>query len=286
MNNSPASPLATVDNGDINGALSALRADGAVRVRGFIGTDTVDSINAELEPHVSARGGGFRGANDDFYGSNTVRIQGLARKSRTFVDNVLLNPTLLGVADGFLLPTCGTYWMSQAETIFIGPGSDAQPLHRDDLNWSIAARMEVDFQVSALVALGDYDAEVGATVINPGSHEQRGTGPVPAELEPGDAILYSGRVLHGGGANRTADRWRRALYVGMIASWLTPEEAVAASIDAEFAATLPPRARQLLGWADQSGNPEGSGNRHATALKLWQMDAGDVARTDGVFLQD
>ena len=31
---------------------------------------------------------------------------------------------------------------------------------------------------------------------------------VPAELSPGDAMLYTGRVRHGGGANTTRDRVR------------------------------------------------------------------------------
>lgn len=280
-----APELARLERHDTEGILAALERDGGVIVRGFVSRQSVDRINEDLAPHVSTRGGGFRHDNDDFYGSNTVRIQGLARKSRTFVDDILLNDTLRLVADDVLLPSSGTYWMSQAETIFIGPGSAAQPMHRDDLNWSVAARMELDLQVSALVAVGDYDAEVGATVVDPGSHTGSPRGPVPAEMEPGDALIYTGRVMHGGGANATTDRWRKAIYIGMIVSWLTPEEAVAASLDAEFVAGLPPRARQLLGWGAQAGNPSGSGKAHADALKLWQMDAADTEAT-GSFVQD
>ena len=51
------------------------------------------------------------------------------------------HPTLLAVADRVLLPNCGDYWMSQSETIFIGPGNAGQELHRDDLNWNLAAQL-------------------------------------------------------------------------------------------------------------------------------------------------
>ena len=172
-------------------------------------------------------------------------MQGIAAKSRTFVDEYLLHPTLLDIADRVLLPYCGDYWMSQSETIFIGPGNERQSLHRDDLNWNLAAQLRVPLQISVLVALGDYDAAVGATHVVPRSHRWPLDRPIdPAmsqqvELEPGDALVYLGSLLHGGGANVTTDRWRKALYLSYLVGWLTPEEAVPLGIDPEVVATLP-----------------------------------------------
>lgn len=268
--------------------LETMDRDGGLVIEGLLSPAVVDRIDRELTPAVTARGPGFRpGFDDSFYGSNTVRVQGVAAKSRTFVDEYLLHPTLLDIADRVLLPYCGDYWMSQSETIYIGPGNERQALHRDDLNWNLAAQLRVPLQVSVLVALGDYDAEVGATHVIPRSHRWPLDRPFDdsmsqqVELAPGDALLYLGSLVHGGGENVTADRWRKALYLSYLVGWLTPEEAVPLGVGAEVAATLPPRARQLLGFA---GLPERATDDPAeAALALWQLDADAPQVVDGTF---
>ncbi len=265
-----------------------LRRDGAVVVEELLDPAQVASINEEIEPHVAHRAPGFHHSPDDvFYGSNTKRVQGLAWKSPTFVDSILLNPTLLDVADRLLLSSCGNYWMSQAETIYIGPGNEAQELHRDDLNWGPAARLGIDLQISILTAVGDYDADAGATVVIPGSHLWPLDQPVdradarPVELEEGSSLLYLGSVVHGGGRNVTADRWRKGIYVSYLLGWLTPEEAVAMSLTPERADALPQRARELLGWSSLHGSTKSEGAEGA--LQLWQLDEQDLERMDGLF---
>lgn len=264
-----------------------LRRDGGVVIVGVIDDATASRIDAELAADLVNRRPGFLHHDDAFYGSNTKRVQGLAGKSRTFVDALLLHPVLLAIADAVLLANCGDYWLSQAETIYIGPGNRAQPLHRDDLNWSHAARLGIDLQVSVLTALGDYDAAVGATMVVPGSHLEPLDQPIdpararPVQLDPGSSLVYLGSLVHGGGANCTADRWRKALYIGYLVGWLTPEEAVARSVTPEVAARLPDRARELLGWASIRGNRQVSGP--AAELCLWQLDDADVESGGGLF---
>jgi hypothetical protein len=273
---------------DSDHLLEIIDRDGGLVIRGLLAPATVERIDRELGPAVTARGPGFRaGFDDTFYGTNTVRVQGIAAKSRTFVDEYLLHPTLLDIADRVLLPYCGDYWMSQSETIYIGPGNEQQALHRDDLNWNLAAQLGVPLQISVLVALGDYDADVGATHVVPCSHRWPLDRPFDAsmstqvELAPGDALVYLGSLLHGGGANVTDDRWRKALYLSYLVGWLTPEEAVPLGVGSDVAATLPPRARQLLGFA---GLPERATDDPAeAALALWQLDADAPAVVDGTF---
>lgn len=269
--------------------LETIDRDGGLVITGLLTPEAVDQIDRDLAPAVAARQPGFReGFDDTFYGRNTVRVQGIPAKSRTMVEEYLLHPTLLDLADRVLLPYCGDYWMSQSETIFIGPDNPAQTLHRDDLNWNLAAKLRVPLQISCLVALGDYDAEVGATRVIPRSHLWPLDRPideslaVQVELEPGDALVYLGSLVHGGGANRTADRWRKALYLAYLVGWLTPEEAVAVGVGPELARTLPVRARQLLGFA---GMPEraAADDPAEAALALWQLDADDPQVTDGTF---
>ena len=133
MNDSQRSdPLAPLDVGlerlpadtDPDKVADVLRRDGGLIIEGLVTPTAARAIDAELAPHVEGRHAGFNPEFDDvFYGSNTKRIQGLAAKSRTFVHEILLNRVLLDLADRILLPSCGDYWMSQAETIFIGPGN-------------------------------------------------------------------------------------------------------------------------------------------------------------------
>jgi len=266
----------------------AMDRDGAVVVTGLLTEAQARAIDTELAPHADRREPGYD-THEEFWGARTKRFQGLPAKSPTYVSHVLLSPTLLGVADAVLRPHCGDYWISQTEAIFIGPGQTAQELHRDDANWSYATPLGHELLFSALVAVGDYDAEVGATMVVPGSHrwpEGRVADPGqarPVELEVGDALVYLGSVHHGGGANRTSDRWRKAVYCGFLLGWLTPEEATALALTPEQVDALPPRARQLLGWTSQHGTPATEGVQGA--MQLWQLDRDDCARLAGRFGQ-
>ncbi len=266
----------------------ALERDGGIVVRGLLSEDVCAALETDLAPFVEARGQGFRPDNPHaFYGGNTRRVQGLANKSATFVSQLLLHPTLLALADRILLPNCGDYWLSQAETIYIGPRSEAQVLHRDDINWEIAARLGIPLQISVLCALGDFDAAAGATMVVPGSHTWAAgraldsAAASPIEMERGDALVYLGSLVHGGGANTTPDRWRRALYLSYLVGWLTPEEAIAVSLDDDRARRLPARARSLLGRANLRGLHRCDGSR--VELELWQLDELDLERRAGAF---
>ena len=252
--------------------------DGGVIIEGLLSLDETHTLHDQIQPHVDRRSLEFRkdSTDDEFYGKKTIRIQGLAAKSRQFVDSILLNNILLGIADQILLPNCGNYWMSQAETIYISPGNPAQALHRDDINWSFAANQGINLQISALVALGDYDAEVGATMVVPRSHRGGYGSPInsihaePVEMKQGDALIYLGGLAHGGGANTSTGRIRKALYIGFLLGWLTPEEAVPLAIPAEIAQTLPDRARALLGLSGLHGNTATQGIE--SFARLWQVD--------------
>ena len=92
---------------------------------------------------------------------------------------------------------------------------------------------------------------------------------VPAELEPGDALVYSGYVLHGGGANQTTDRWRKAMHLSVVAGWLTPEEASPLDFALGELADHSPRVQQLLGHRSYDPRPHRGGGlwlRHVKEL--------------------
>jgi ectoine hydroxylase-related dioxygenase (phytanoyl-CoA dioxygenase family) len=181
---------------------------------------------------------------------------------------MLDNPVFEKIADAVLLPRCGSYWVNTGQVMFIGPGEKAQVLHRDANNWWEYMRATwpnaPEVTISAMIGLEDVTEELGATRVVPGSHrwEQlerfEDYDSVPAELGPGDAFIYSGNVLHGGGANQT-DRWRKAMHLSFVAGWLTPEEACALDYTTEELKSQTPRVQRLLGHRSYSALPHPGG---------------------------
>jgi len=277
-------------NSEISKIVDVIKKDGGVILTNLISPSHATAFASELQDAVDHRQPGFLAGHDDtFYGTNTIRMQSMARRSKTWVNEMLLNPVLLSLADEILHPHCGDYWLSQSELIYLGPNQAPQELHRDDLNWPFAATVpNIDLQLACLIAIGDYDAEVGATRVVPGSHlwpKDRVAQPheiVQAEMEPGDALIYTGSLVHSGGENKTNNRWRKALYLSYLVGWLTPEEAVPLAISPELARTLPKRALELLGLSNLPSR-EGAFGAEA-ALQLWQLDEDDLISANGAFL--
>ena len=193
-----------------------------------------------------------------FHGASTKRFCGLAARSRTFVYHALLNPILLALADRLLLPNCADYWLNTGQVMAVGPGEQAQYLHRDENNWPEAVAANREITVSCMFALSDFTIDNGATVVVPGSQNRppglvRGDDPSPeqvayATMPAGSGMVYTGKIIHGAGAN-TTEYWRYGMHVSFVVGWLRPEEASPLVIDRDLASLLPERARTLLGWS-------------------------------------
>ena len=213
-----------------------------------------------------------------FHGASTKRFCGLAARSRTFVDHALLNPMLLALADRLLLPNCADYWLNTGQVMAVGPGEQAQYLHRDENNWPEAVAANREITVSCMFALGDFTIDNGATVVVPGSQNRppglvRGDDPSPeqvayATMPAGSGMVYTGKVIHGAGAN-TTEYWRYGMHVSFVVGWLRPEEASPLVVDRDLASLLPERARTLLGWS--SYQSVGGG-------RTWLVDFEDASR--------
>ena len=255
--------------------LEAYEADGALVVEGMVPGGIVADLCAAattyaegVEPGVADQGMGEDGKF--FVGANTIRFSSLGRITPAYFD-LLDDETWAAIADAILLPHCGGYWVNTGQVMYILPGEPAQALHRDADNWWEYVRSAwpdvVDVTVSAMIGLGDVTEETGATRVIPGSHRWpdlvyhlHDHETVAADLGPGDALIYSGYVLHGGGANTTTDRVRRAMHLSFVAGWLTPEESCALDYTAADLADRSPRVRQLLGHRSYSPVPhEGGG---------------------------
>lgn len=270
-------PTATIDEID-----AAIDAVGAVIVEDVFDLATLDRLRGDVAPWLDQTPAGSRSGDPEwelFHGRHTVRLNGLAAKSSTFVE-FCLHESILGLADRRLVPEGGSIQISDTQVIAIGPGEEAQYLHRDQSGWPWFNHLLPDGPeviVIAMVALTDFTEANGATRVVPYSHvlpdhdglfdPERS---VPAEMAAGSVLLFSGKTVHGGGANRTADEWRSALHVSYLQGWLRPEEAHAFAVPHDVAAALPRRAKELLGFAEYNPAPQGGG-------RLWLVDFEDPA---------
>ena len=261
---------------------AAIEEVGAVIVTDLIAPEVLARLTTDLAPWQAATPAGSRSGDPEwelFHGQHTVRINGLAAKSSAFVD-VCLDDTILGVADHRLIPDGGMLQINDTQLISIGPGEPAQYLHRDQSAWPWFNQLLPDgpeITVIAMVALTDCTAANGATRVVPSSHMHADrddlfdpTRTVPAEMGAGSVLMFSGRTVHGGGANTTTDQWRTSLHVSYLLGWLRTEEAHPFAVPPDVVRGLPPRARELLGFTKYDPAPLGGG-------RLWLVDFEDPA---------
>jgi hypothetical protein len=184
----------------------ALDEDGGLIVDDFISPDLLERLRADVMPHVARHPGGSGDPSEfwaDFHGRETKRITGLCAKSSAWAE-LLCDPLYQEMGDHYLGENA--YHLNTAQLICIGPDETPQMLHRDEQNWPAASGQPHEITITAIFALTDFTEENGATVVVPGSHhwtdlerevrpEDRGR----ATMKAGAALLYSGKIIHGGG---------------------------------------------------------------------------------------
>ena len=259
--------------------LEVFSRDGGVIVHNMLSDEVRNSLRSELAESMQSTDAGTKSSDkgvQEFWGSNTKRFTRLAYRSKSFRDHVLVHPLLRGVANSELGPHCASYWMNTGQVMIIGPGEKAQWLHRDADNWPlILGPTAIPVTVSCMFALSDFTAEGGATRVVPGSHKwddfsrKAQDHEISQAIMPaGSALIYSGTVLHGGGANTTSTVWREGMHLSFLVGWLTPEEAGCIGIPEDIARTLTPDQQQLLGYRCYSGDVK--------AARLWTIDYEDI----------
>lgn len=244
--------------------LEIVATDGGVIIKEFLTADQVARFNADVESHMNALRPGSSHEDEfiaDFHGSNTKRLTNLVTHSETFRNEIIDDDLVHELLDKTFLEESGTYWMTTAQVIEIGPGNKAQVLHRDLENWYPFIGMGPkgpEVIVNFLIAFTDFTEENGATRVIPASNhwedfEDRGRpeDTIPALMNAGDALFFSGKTVHGGGANRTSDEYRRAVALAFNPGFLTGEEAYPFLIDMDIAKKLSPRVQRLVGFRSQ-----------------------------------
>lgn len=251
--------------------IALMQRDGAVIVRDFLDPQMLSALKADLEPHIKSRPvGSWKHPNDrfaksgSFAGEMTKRIGGLAAKSPAFV-SLICHPTILACADHFLRPSCGSYYLNGSQLMVVGPGSSEQLLHRDEGDWPHFPPPKPELTINWMFALNDFTKANGATRVIVGSHLwQQGEQPdesmvTQAVMPAGSALFYTGKVLHGAGANRTADEWRHGMWFAYCLGWLRQYENQFLASPPEVARTFPKVAQELLGYKTHNPAPRPGG---------------------------
>lgn len=267
--------------------VAGLKESGAVIVEGMLNAETLARFNAEIDEHLGAADSERPLLNPlitAFFGPHTRHITGVAAKSRTFVDEVLIHPVLMAACDAILRPSCADYRLNVAHVLDRGPGAEQQLLHRDELVWVHMPRPHPELQLASIIALEDFDADNGATRVVPGSHRwplerEPGQGElVAAEMPAGAAVIYLGSTIHGGGANVTRDRRRRGMHVSYNLGWLRTEENNYLTATPDVVRSMPRRAQQLLGYSVHDAILSGGGYLGAvdTRNPLDMLESGEL----------
>ena len=224
-----------------------IEQDGAVIVHQFLDSNLVSTLNKDLTPHLEST---------RLDPSGRYKLYGLLSKSPAFL-NVLLHPLIKTFADEFLLKNCTSYILSAGVIIAVPPGCPDQFLHKDEIIWGSHIRKSVGGSISVqlLIALDDFTEQNGATRIAPGSNHWEDSQREPTDDEvcqaimpAGSALLYVDNVIHGSGANKTKDKYRRAISMNFCLGWILSVENHGLIIPEHTVKQLPARAKQLLGY--------------------------------------
>ncbi|ARS26121.1 phytanoyl-CoA dioxygenase family protein [Sphingomonas sp. KC8] len=188
------------------------------------------------------------------------RLSRLPNRHRVFRD-FLEHPVALELTKYILGPTLlnESYLVHSYGANLTRPGSGAQFIHLDrGMNFHDQTK---PLQSRFIWCLDPFDAENGATRVVPGSHLWNDridmTGAtfyesVPAEAPPGSLIIYSDMLLHGTGANISADRERAGVIVGYCPPWCRPMINFPLVLDRDVMKDTSETLRQLLGYSSVS----------------------------------
>jgi len=228
---------------------AVIARDAVVVVDRLAPSSTMDRIEEELAPWLAATPAG----TDPFSGAKTRRTGGLIARcpaSRELVTHPLILATV-----GRVLAHATAFQLHLTQAIAIGPGEEAQQIHRDQWAFDFFPFPSgYEVQCNTIWALTDFTEANGATRVVPGSHrhadrlalEQSDT--VAAEMPRGSVLFYTGALYHGGGANRSSDT-RIGINLTYNLGWLRQEENQYLTVPLETARTLPTDLLRLMGYA-------------------------------------
>lgn len=229
---------------DASAALARLRADGYVVLPGLVPGDALAATVAHA--HDLLRDVGW--SDNDFDGRRTRRVYSLLSRLGAF-EALLAHPVVRGLVTAQLGEV---YQFGMLFLTAVDPGQGTQTPHYDAGVYPLGRQIEAETNV--IWALTDFTTDNGATLIAPGSHRwPAGRRPdaddlVPAVMPAGSALVYSGRLWHGAGYNRSGSA-RVGLICEHVLPWLRPADNHTLATSVDELARLTPELRRLAGVA-------------------------------------
>ncbi|HET6793908.1 MAG TPA: phytanoyl-CoA dioxygenase family protein [Acidimicrobiales bacterium] len=232
---------------------AALDKAGCLVLRDALSEESVATVRSELAPHMDAAGV----QPDDptaFYPGLTRRAVGLAQRSPTVRDQLLVHPAILSLCDLHLLGNCTRYQLHVTAALEVGPGARDQVLHREEDPFPFFPAPRPNLVLATMWAMSDFTVDNGGTQLVPGSHRwaaERTAEPdeiVRAEMPAGSVLVWLGGTLHGAGANVTEGVWRYGVVLTYSLGWLRQEENQHLSVPLADALAMSEPVRNLLGF--------------------------------------
>ena len=275
--------------------VAALNEHGGVVIERLLDEAMVDRLMAELSPHLEAEGTGV----GEITGYHTKRVSRMLAKVPSYGE-LVINPLILATVEKIFGPRCQNLQVGITQATSIGPGEEAQALHRDDGVFPFS-HPGPECIVNMMWAATDFTKENGATQTVLGSHrwpDERepgeGDAVIQAVMPRGSVFIYLGSTYHGGGTNRSTEDWRTGMLLGYALGWLRQEENQYLAVPREVAAKMPEQLQRLLGYAlhppylghyelqDPKMLLEGEGER--TTRDLLQDDSSNIAQSKDAVL--
>lgn len=221
--------------------------------------DVITGIEVELEERFAATPL-CQGA---FYGERTRRFGSLLTRSSA-VETLVMHPLVLEIVEQMLLPWCERIALNLTQAIEIGPGALPQLPHRDQDMWQ-GPKGGLEYLVNVMWPLTAFTSLNGGTRLWTGSQFDQDIPVLPEEdsvvptVSPGDALIFLGSTLHGGGGNASPTP-RRGIVISYCLGWLKPFELQWLVYPPQIARHFSPELAALVGYAQHRpnlGNVEG-----------------------------
>ena len=184
------------------------------------------------------------------------RLHRLPDRHPVFLE-LLEQPVVLDLVKHILGPTPlnESYLVQSLDANVTRPGSGAQLIHLDTARDT--STQKVPCHARFIWCLDPFDEENGATRVVPGSHlwndriDMSGATfyeSVPAIAPAGSVLIYTDMLLHGTGANISADRQRASINFGYCPPWHRPSVNFPLVLDPGCIKGASRTVRQLLGY--------------------------------------
>ena len=228
-------------------ATEAVREHGHVIIDALAPVSVMDQVLADMQPFIPEA----QFSVEEWGGNYVQRVGKLIARSPVGRD-LVMNPLVLGVV-GNILDRASTFQLCTTEMISLSSGAPAQYLHTDELLYDdFVFPNDCVACCNTLWAITEFTEGNGATRIVPGSHarppaEYRMEDTLPTEMVRGSVLIFSGKLWHAGGNNRSQEV-RHAQAINYSLGWLRQGENQYLACPSDIARTLPENLLKLMGY--------------------------------------